>query len=244
MASMTYLELCKRVRLYAAVAGDGPSAVTGQTDIYAAIVAWVADSYEWIQTSENEWKFRWETGTFTNSLDEDTYTVASGKLASDIEKMDFSSFFIYETANPNTTKRKLRWASWKVFQDRYIDTEIVGGLPTYFTRNPDGDIVFSKEFEDADDTYTIEYNYYKTPDLLEANNDVPVLPERFHMVIVWHALQDYAHYYNAPEVLARAEKRYAEMYWKLKDSQLVRPKVVKGSFTFDRRDTRDYRYFW
>lgn len=59
--------------------------------------------------------------------------------------------------------------------------------------------------------YKLRQEYWMEPSELLLDADVPDMPNRFHMLLVWRALQEAAMFDAAPEVLVRAEKNYAAM---------------------------------
>ena len=58
-------------------------------------------------------------------------------------------------------------------------------------------------------------------------DDTPILPDRFHMAIVWRALRHYGMYEAAPEVVVRADVAYKEVMQHLWMDQS--PEVIIGS---------------
>ena len=62
-----------------------------------------------------------------------------------------------------------------------------------------------------DDIYTVTGVYYKKPTELSANDDMPDMPEQYHMLIVYRAMQEYGFYESAQEVIQRGTIRYNDM---------------------------------
>jgi hypothetical protein len=64
--------------------------------------------------------------------------------------------------------------------------------------------------------YTVTADYFVAPSEMVADTDVPVgLPTRFHMLIVYYAMQKYAGYESAPEVMQRGASESTRMYAQL-----------------------------
>lgn len=68
--------------------------------------------------------------------------------------------------------------------------------------------------------YKLRIDYLKAPYELGTGNadpnlDAPDMPEEYHMLLVWKALQDTAISDAKPEVLARAERGYSDLFYKL-----------------------------
>ena len=63
--------------------------------------------------------------------------------------------------------------------------------------------------------YKLRQEYLMEPSELTADADTPDMPNRFHMLLVWLALEQVAMFDAAPEVLARAEKNSAALRTRL-----------------------------
>ena len=59
--------------------------------------------------------------------------------------------------------------------------------------------------------YKLRIEYWKSPTELAADTDEPDMPEQYHRLLVWRALQNVAMFDAAPEVLSRAQAKYAEL---------------------------------
>lgn len=76
------------------------------------------------------------------------------------------------------------------------------------------------------DSYTVQFEMWQSPQQLSLDADTPSLPSYFHMIIVWKALQYYAGFESAPEVMDRAQTEYTDLYDKLIVEQL--PTLISG----------------
>ena len=63
--------------------------------------------------------------------------------------------------------------------------------------------------------YKLRMEFWKSPTELAADVDAPDMPEEFHLLLMWRALQEVAKFDAAPEVLARAEKNHAGLMHRL-----------------------------
>jgi hypothetical protein len=86
---------------------------------------------------------------------------------------------------------------------------------------PDGSLIFNAK---PDENKTVNYEYYKTPESMIQNIDAPGLPSRYHMLIVYSALRDYALFDVAPELEKKALIAYEMMLADLERDQL--PKIT------------------
>ena len=103
------------------------------------------------------------------------------------------------------------------FADNY--RVIQNGDPSVYSIKPDGTLCFSSK---PTENKTVSYESYATPVALVNNTDVPAMPERYHILIVYEALRCYAQFDEAPELEKRAFLYYEEMLADLERDQLAR----------------------
>jgi hypothetical protein len=51
-----------------------------------------------------------------------------------------------------------------------------------------------------DNNYTVQFKYYRNPQILAGNSDIPWIPSAFHNLIVYKALEKVAIYLSQPEI--------------------------------------------
>ena len=95
--------------------------------------------------------------------------------------------------------------------------------PVVVSVTPEKDLAFGAI---PDQDYVIDGEYYTQPVTLVLDTDVPAIPARFHMMIVYRAMMYYSGYEAAPEVLARGEFEYRRLYSRMEIEQL--PTIVSG----------------
>lgn len=202
----TYLEICQQVAYDSGtvpVLGD-PTTVVGQTDerLYG-IVQWVAKAWTEIQISRPDW--RWMRGEFSGSLSSGTQRYSATDLSITrfgrwhTTKWENSELFSrYLTADGATTAQFLQFMpDW----DRFYRNFMIGshaateGEPLYVTIDPSNQLVF---WPTPDATYTVRGAYWKSPQTLEADDDTPEMPERFHGAINYRALLHLTTFDEAP----------------------------------------------
>lgn len=185
---MDYLTLCQRVREEAGVSGSGPSTVTGQTGQLLKIVNWVKSAWNDIQMQHNDWKFHWKTLTFDTTIAEDAYTIG----ATDIREVQRVS--VYGKIAGISDETMLTEVSYDELRlNHKVGTEDAG-RPQYFAIRNDGAIVFAPTPEKV---YVAKVEYYRTPQVLAANTDVPIMPVHYHEAIVWKALMKFSAHYES-----------------------------------------------
>jgi hypothetical protein len=155
--------------------------VVNQFDEQAQAVIWVRDA--WIEIQRNRlWRFRWAEDSFSTVLDQTDYTLTNLVRSAD-DDINLNSFTLSSATQPLTEvpypyiKARLR-----AFPD-------YSGMPKYVAQRPDDTIVV---YPPPDGVYTLDYEYFKAPVELTDDTDSPTLNPKFHKVIVWKALEQYA----------------------------------------------------
>lgn len=183
---MTYLELVNAVlREINEVEITNVSSTRG---VQSSVKDFINKAQRDIINSEVEWPFTVASQSFTT-----TAGTAEYSRESDAKTVDYDSFTIQESAS--TSERKLKYISFDEYLEKRneADTNPDTGsraLPEYIYKTPDSKIGLSPVPDLA--TYTVRYYYYQTTSDLAVNADTPIIPERFHDVIVNRA-RYYAH---------------------------------------------------
>ena len=199
---MNFLDLCQRLVQETGIADEGPATVTGQTGDMGRIVNWINDAWLKIQSIRADWNWAWSTGTST--LTAATNTVTLPATVETIKRVSIGQGF-------------LQALDYNDFADNY--RVIQDGDPSVYSIKPDGTLCFSSK---PTENKTVSYESYATPVALVNNTDVPAMPERYHLLIVYEALRCYAQFDEAPELEKRAFLYYEEMLADLERDQLAR----------------------
>jgi len=203
---MNFLDLCKALRREAGIAGTGPGSVENQTGKMLDIVQWTADAYKEICAMRPAWKFLRTFKTFvTADGDTNEYDIEDDLLITDLARFDEDATRIYLDSTADQTR--LDWFDWRKFRDRY--NVFPEGRPTVITRVRAGDTIALNRT--PDDAYTLTLDYWKIAPALAVNADTPLIPERFHMVIVWYAVMNYAGNEITPEIYSHAKSKYGPL---------------------------------
>lgn len=197
---MNYLDLCQRLVRETGISDSGPSTVVGQIGDLRRVTDWINDAWLKIQSMRKTWRWMWSTGSST--LTANTYEVTLPSTVERIERVSLGQGYLQEE-------------TWENFANAY--REVTAGQPSVYAIRPDGVLVFNAKPE-ANETVT--YEYYETPISMVNNNDLPGMPDRYHMLIVYAALRDYAQFDVAPELEGKAALQYQMMLADLERDQL------------------------
>ena len=128
--------------------------------------------------------------------------------ASSVDHFDLDSFKFYLKADGANYAYDLTYVEYKDFKRKFADYSQTDE-PSFFTVTPDKKI---RLYPQIDGVYTITAEAFSEPQTLAANADVPVMPSKFHMIIVWKALIDYGGYEETSQVMTHASLRYQELW--------------------------------
>jgi len=204
---VTFLELCQRLREKAGVSGSGPSDVVSQSGELALLVNLVADAWRDIQNDKETWKFLWvQNHQLTIVPSGGPYNVAN-----------FLKFCTRPVIDNYTWLTE--W-QYQAFKDAYDVTLFGDGRPNRIIVQPDRTIAFDSN---PTTNHTVTFDYYRTPQELAVKEDVPLMPARHHMTIVWLALLRYAEGEEASNLITTADREYTKAKAALQKDQL--PKI-------------------
>lgn len=201
---MNFLALCQRTRQECGITGGGPLNTEGQTGEYRLVVDWVRNAWLEIQAMSTSWRF---LRASTNAI------TTAGDFA--ILPPDFASLADL-TLNTDDAIESLCYLPLEQFKDRYRLTKKQDAKPSVYTIEGQS-LIFDTA---STASYSLNLEYYRTPQELTTNTDAPLMPERFHMLIVYKAMEQYAFYENAPEVSARAIAGWNSLINQLYNDQL------------------------
>jgi hypothetical protein len=205
---MTFLELCQRLRQEVGAAGAGPASVTGQHGEYARLIGWIQQAWLEIQNLRQDWRFAWAEGVIPM---EDGYR--------DYALPDDFAHFIPETIFLDDTPLTL--LPYRVFRRLYRKSS--PDRPRHITVTP-GDVLRLASAIQIDaspgEGEVLSFEYYRAPQALTANTDVPRLPEPYHMLIVYKAMMQYGLYENAPEVIQQGSTQAQPLLTQLHNREL------------------------
>lgn len=211
----TFLELCADLTRESGAIGTAPAAVTAQTGRQLKCVEWIAAAWETIQNGRRDWTFLRSEFSKSLTIDQTAYIGGAGGWALTRfgeflgDRPTFLPTTIYLPADGQETETELRQIDFDTWRTRYDRSTHDAGRPHEYAIAPDRTIRFGSK---PDAAYTVRGEYRKTGQVLAANGDIPDMPDRFHMIIVWRAIMMMADADEAVQALALARAKYAELY--------------------------------
>jgi hypothetical protein len=198
----------------------------GQSGSLGRLINWVDDAWSNLQTEREDWEFMRSSNldsaesppgiSFATVAAQSVYPLGSGAgtvgvTAANFGKWARETFRCQVTATGINTEVPLDWVPYDIWRDVYM----LGAMRNVQTRPVVIAIGPNKELclgPPPDGTYTVTGDYYIAPTAMAQDTDVPTgLPARFHMLLVYDAMDMYASYESAPEVAAWAAKGRAKL---------------------------------
>lgn len=174
---MNYLQLCNAV--LKELNEVEITTIASTRGIQSAVKDFINKAQKDIINSELEWPFTYSSSTITTASGTGEYA-----LESDLKTIDPDTVYI----NLAVTKPlvPLEYLSYDEYIRDYLylnsdpnDNHLAEPTAFYITQN--SKIGF---YPEPDDTYTVSYQYWATHSDMATSTDVPVIPERFHDIIV------------------------------------------------------------
>lgn len=221
---MNYLQLAQRLSSEVGASGTGPSSVLGQTGMSLRLVNWVNTAWLEIQGLHNTWnwmrqKFVWETVANTGDyLPAALTNTLTNEPLTDMRYWYKDTFRCQKKSIGIQDEQWLVEWEYYVFRNTYRFNVQVPGRPVVFAENPQGKALMLGQI--PDDVYLITGEYQQRAWSLAANADEPDIPEEYHLMIVYKAMEYYGLYEAAAEVLARGKGQYQALLTQLEHEQL------------------------
>lgn len=220
---MTFLELCQMVaRESGTISGTLPLATTAQEGRLLKVVNWTRSAWTQIQNDRTHWRWMYDEFGDANcitSVGTRRYTPASWN----IQRMRHwviapeSPITLYLEATGQSDEGELSAISWAEFRRTYERGSHPEGRPIHVAVSPQNEICLGPT---PDDVYRIRGEYYKAPQTLEADEDVPELPEHYHEVIGHYGLILLAEHDEGEYHTQVAYRRYSQLMSDIRRSEL------------------------
>lgn len=223
---MTFLQLVQALRQECGVSGSGPSSVLSQTGESKRLVDWTNAAWLEIQGLHDSWAFLRKTFSFQTTASVGDYTPTAAGLT-DHRYWHKETMRVYKTALGISDEQWLVEWEYQVFRNTYrfnVQTTQTG-RPVVFAEKPmDKALMFGNVPEGV---YTVVGEYQAVPTEMSVDADTPSIPSHLHRVIVYKAMESYALFESAPEVLTRAQTAYSRLINQLQREQL--PEIYLGN---------------
>lgn len=216
MAGKTFLELCQLTREKCGISGSGPAAVTGQQGEMLRIVNWVQEAWLDLQRKRKNWWWMRADFSFNTVVGQQAYTYTDASLT-DLSAWHMDTLRAYRTSDGISDEQFLVEWFYPTFRDTYQYGAQTNGRPVVVAVRPRDRALLLGSIPDA--IYTVVGEYQRAARPFAAGVDIPGIPEEYHMIIVYGAMQKYAYYENAPEVMMDGRSNYNMLLDQLMENQ-------------------------
>lgn len=218
----TFLNLCKSLAQECSIAGS-PTSVESQTGELKQVVDWIVQSYIEIQ---NRGQWRWLKREFQLSTvaGTDRYAFSSATDAGNpIDR--FTAWYVHDLEDPARIYKTSDGVGGETYL-HWLELEWFRGIHKIGTQNNQRPLHVTVDNQDnlllgpkPDDVYTVTGWYWRGPQVLAEDGEVPEMPLQYHQLIVYHAMEHYAFKYVAQEHLEHARTLGRRMLRNLEKTQ-------------------------
>ena len=203
---MTFLELCQEVVRTGGITGTGPATTSSQNGEYLRIVRFVSEAYEEVCNQHFDWDFLWDQVTGTQS--DEVVTPPANLGIWDAERLFLEGEPIECIPHAD-----------------YMPETLSDARPYAAVILPSGALQLIPA---PDQPYDIVFDYFKAAPSLAADADEPLMPARFHRVIVGRAMVLLGNFEAAEEVKQQGVELYQKYLLALEAHQLSRRQQTYG----------------
>lgn len=219
---MTFLEIAQTVRKLAGIQGSGPTSVVDATGVEAIIVQFVKDANTDLQSFRDDWDFMKASKTFTTVAGQREYTLTQIFTPStpNIKTYDKISFRLTDMDG------KIHVLPVDEYYEHFDlstlnDTD--RGRPGRVGISPARSVVLHKH---PDNNYVVSFTYWRNPQTLSLNADVPWLPSAFHMLIAYKAMEKLGVHLSQPEIYRGFNVSAMQMLGQMMRTTLPKKRMV------------------
>lgn len=221
---MNYLQLVNRARVECGVSGGNLTTALNQTGENARFSSWINSAYVDIQTSKEDWDFLRSTFQFNTVAQQQNYTATEAGIGNTFGNWKRDSFRCSLDSN-FVDEQLMAYMKYDQFRNvyQYGNMRTTYARPVAVAFEPDKGLSFGPI---PDQVYVINGEYYLKPVEFTSDTQEPIMPDRYHMLIVYKAMMYYAGYESAPEVFSRGEYEFRRLMNRLQIDQL--PTLISG----------------
>lgn len=208
-----------------------------QSGRFELIVDWVNQAWLEIQNAHDDWDWMRSSNvlgsgaSFVTVAGTAVYPLGTGSGTSGVTvatfgKWDNQTFRCYTTSVGTNDEQILSYVPFDWWRNAYM----IGANRDVETRPVVAAVATSKAVclgPPPTALFTVTADYFLAPTLMEEDDDTPTgLPAQYHTLIMYKAMQSYAGFMAAPEVMQRGMMGFDRMYSELQMRRL--PQMMVG----------------
>ena len=212
----TYLVLCQDMARDVGIPGTGPSSVTSTSlsEEENAVVRYIANADQDIQSRWFDWDFLWSEASITAISGTSTLTSSNTGFPTALGNWKLDSI-VWDKSSEGY--QILEYMEWNPYREMYKYGSIDSDVPEIYSLKPNNDLDL---YPTPDSATVVSAEYWATPTVLAADADISAIPPRFHKIIIARAKMYYAENEDAPEIMAGAVAEFEDLLDKLEADQL------------------------
>ena len=207
---MNYLQLVQRLHRESMRSTAAPTSVSTANERQARLFDWVADAWRDLQM-ERDWRWMRTTLDAPLIVDQTTYDATADLGASRFRRWrpedDTYVPWLYIDGSPNSLW-PLAYTQLDEFRSLYVYRTWGASTPVAWTWDESNQLLIAPK---PALPYQIRIEFWKSPSELTADADTPDMPEEYHLLLMWTALEQVAMADAAPELLTRAQTHKAAL---------------------------------
>ena len=223
---MNYLDLINSARTECGSAGAPITGLTGWNAETTRIAKWINDSWVEVQSAKEDWEFMRSPFQFSLTAQKQSYTPTEAGVVSTFKNWKRDSFRASSPGANYADEQPMNFMEYTTFRNlyQYANMRTTYARPVVVSIAPPGKSLAFGSIPDQ--AYVITGEMYTKPTKLVTATDEPIIPDDFHMLIVYKAMMKYGAFEAAPEVYARGEKSAKYLMQRLEIDQL--PTITNG----------------
>jgi hypothetical protein len=231
----TFLELAVDLAEEVDLASN-PASVESQAGEFKKLVKWLTKSYMEIQNrAGGRWRWLRREFTVNTTSGDDSYAPGDCTDVDAATTIDrFSEWRLIDPRDPPKIyltstgvggEYWLIYIPWDDFKRIYkIGSQATNtGSPAHITFDPQNNIVLGPA---PNDIYTVTGDFYRSPQVLALDADVPEMPSHYHNLIVYRAMEKYGRFNAAPEVELRGRVEGRALLRQLENNQMPKMRTA------------------
>jgi hypothetical protein len=208
---LNFLQLAQAVKRESGLSGGGPISVVTAKGDDARIFQWVNWAHRDICLLHESWLFRRGSAIGQTTVMAMPHDLASpGFGLSDFanwkpQSIDYK-VSAWRVSDGQQAEQPIAFLPWDDFRSRYVvGTHQPGGIQ-HWSITPSGEMQVGPT---PDSAFSVRADYIKDVVDMTLDSHVPMIPARFHNLIVWRALLEYGGFDSASDVYQRAERNHS-----------------------------------
>lgn len=207
---MNFLQMAKRLHSESANSTAAPASVASTNPRHVRYFNLLADAWRELQL-ERDWRWMRSTLDATLTVDQQAYSGAAlGAVGFRRWRKNDSTYspYAYRDGSPNSLWPLEYW-NLDDFRHLWVYRQLASSTPVAWTFDEQNNLLVGPKPSQA---FKLRKEYWTAPTELVNDGDSPNMPDEFHMIVVWTALQDIAITDSAKEILVKATQRRASLY--------------------------------